>query len=363
MKSDFNITLVSSDMPRLYELKKELNCDVYPTLITRRISPFLDMISICKLWRYFRKEKFKIVHAHIPKGGLIGMMSSWLACVPNRIYTLHGLLFETSTGLKRKLLLLSDYLSCKLATKVLAVSPSVKHRAIEEGICPESKIIVLGNGSACGINLDNYTRDNAVEIRGQQIRREYNIPDEAIVIGYIGRVVPDKGIKELVEAFVKLQHDISDSFLLLIGEVETVRKDLDVQTLSIIKDCDNICSSNAFTADVQAVYAAIDILVLPSRREGLGMTLIEAAAMGLPTVATKVTGCVDAVVDNVTGLLAALNDPEDLYKVMLKLALDPELRKELGANGQQRVRKLFDSKLLIEEHLKLYENMITSGIE
>ena len=222
---DFKVTLISSDLPELHKLKSELNCNIFSVLISRKISFFSDIAAIVRLWKYFRKNKCEIIHAHTPKGGLIGMISSWLARIPIRIYTVHGLVLETATGPKRKLLWLAEWLSCsKLATQVLAVSQSLMQRVIDEGLCPADKICVLGHGSACGIELEDFKLSENIREAGKKIRAKYNIPDKAIVIGFIGRVVPDKGVEELVESFELLQRDIVNVYLLIVGEFETDRK-------------------------------------------------------------------------------------------------------------------------------------------
>ena len=355
---DFELTLISSDLPELYKLEKELNCSVYAVPILRQISPLNDVLSIRKLWSYLYQHKCDIIHAHTPKGGLVGMISSWLARIPNRVYTVHGLVLETAGGLKRRLLWLAEWLCCKLATKVLAVSPSLRQCVIDQRICPAEKIQVLGHGSACGIDLNVFTLSKNLTDAGRRIRNKYDIPGNSIVIGFVGRVVPDKGIKELVEAFELLPKNMPDAYLLIVGEFETVREVLDNKTMSIINNNDHICCNNEFTDDVVPFYTAMDILTLPTRREGFGLTLIEAAALELPTIGTKVTGCVDAVADGVSGLLVEVDNSQELYDAMLTLVQDAELRKKLGSQGRQRVEQLFDSKLLIDKHISLYKGML-----
>ncbi|MBN1796608.1 MAG: glycosyltransferase family 4 protein [Sedimentisphaerales bacterium] len=354
--SDYEVTLVSSDFDNLNKLKEDLNCKIYSTPISRRVSPFRDIISICRLSLFLHKQKFKIVHAHTPKGGFIGMISSRLAFIPNRIYTIHGLVLETARGIKKKLLWFSEWLSCKLATQVLAVSPSLRQRVIDEGICSEEKIQVLGYGSACGINIDKFTRNENYSVMRSSIRSDYNIHEDAIVIGFLGRIVPDKGIETLVLAFKGLQKLDKRCYLLLVGNFETVRDCLDGETIQEINNNPQIICNGEFVSDVLPFYAAMDINVLPSRREGFGLTLIEASALELPVISTKITGCVDAVEDNVTGLLVDVDDVEQLSDAMLKLVNDSELRCTLGKNGRQRARDLFDSRRLVTSHISLYQN-------
>jgi glycosyltransferase involved in cell wall biosynthesis len=354
------VTLISSSPKELKQLGKELECEVYSVPVTRCMSPVKDLISICKLAYYMRQQNFDIVHAHTPKGGLIGMISSWLARVPIRIYTIHGLVIETATGLQRRFLKFAETLSCKLAKYILAVSQSLRDVVIKEKICIANKINVLGSGSACGIDINKFTRNENFSRFRENIRLKYNVPEEAIVIGYVGRIVPDKGIEILVKSFEGLQEKHDNCFLLLVGDIDSVRDTLDDEILNRIESNSKIIFDNKFVHDVIPFYAAMDILTLPSKREGFGLTLIEAGALELPVIASNITGCKDAVVDGQTGLLVDDGNAEQLKNSMLELVYNPGLRRKLGENGRKRVMRLFDSKILVDEHINFYENLYRS---
>ena len=355
--SSVDVTIASSDMQRLTDFKEKLGCRVFPVEITRQISPLRDLGAICRLTRHFRRQKYDLVHAHTPKGGLIGMISAFLAGIDNRVYTIHGLVLETSTGLRRKLLWLSAWLTCKLATTVLVVSHSLRERVLEEKLCSVSKMQILGDGTACGINLEKFSPTEETAALGRQTREKLNIPNDAMVIGFVGRIVPDKGIKTLVDSFVKVQQQTANIHLLLIGRLETMRELISQKTLDIINSNGNI-HFIGHIKDSVPFYAAMDMFVLPSRREGFPYVPLEAAALELPVIATRVTGCVDAVVDNITGLLVDVDNDKQLAEAMLKLLEDAELRKELGRRGRERVKQLFDCKRLIAEHISLYERIL-----
>jgi len=361
-KAKADVGVASSDMPELYDLRDHFGCTIFPVEISRQITPLKDLVAIVRLWTHLRRKGYDIVHAHTPKGGLVGMVSAYLARVPHRVYTVHGLVLETAAGLKRRLLWAAELMSCKLATKVVAVSPSLRKRVLEEKLCPEEKVQVLGDGSACGIDLRRFKLSAATAALGEQTRGQLNIPTDATVIGFVGRIVPDKGIETLVNSFVRLQQQVPKAFLLLIGRLETMRDCLNHHTMYTINTDDRIhCMGHV--KNVVPYYAAMDILVLPSRREGFGLSLVEAGALGLPVIATKVTGCVDAVVHNVTGLLVDVDNDQQLAEAMLKLLTDAELRRRFGEQGRQRVEAMFDSKLLIDKHIAFYKELIGKAPE
>ena len=348
-----DVTIVTSDSPALHDFEKKFGCRVFPVEITRRMSPLRDLLAIWRLACHLRREKYDIVHAHIPKGGLVGMIAAILAGLPVRIYTLHGLLLETSTGLKRKLLWFIEALTCKIATTVLVVSPSVKKGTLQSKVCPPEKMLMLGNGTACGIDLERFNPEKRTLALRSSTRANLGIPDDAIVAGFIGRIVPDKGIECLVHAFELAGNKADNIYMVLVGPVETVREGIS-QNLKhrIERNSHIICTGQVL--DIVPLYTAIDFLVLPSRREGFPYVPIEAAAMGLPSVVSRATGCVDAVVDNVTGLLVDVDNSGQLCEAILKLAGDAELRERLGKNGYERVSRLFEAKFMIEEHIRFY---------
>ncbi len=352
-----DVTIVTSDSPVLHDFEKKLGCRVFPVEITRRMSPLRDLLAIWRLARHFRREKYDIVHAHIPKGGMVGMIAATLAGMPVRIYTLHGLLLETSTGLKRKLLWLIEALTCKNATTVLVDSPSVRTRTFQERLCPPEKMLILGNGTACGIDIEHFNPAKRTPVLRSSMRANLKIPDDAVVIGYVGRIVPDKGIECLVNAFELVTGKVDNIYMTLVGRIETVRKTLPQDVLRRIENNPRIIRTG-IVPDVVPLYSVMDFVILPSRREGFPYVPLEAAALGLPAIVSRTTGCVDAVVDNVTGLIVDVDNSRQLCEAILKLAWDAELRKQLGQNGYERVRRFFDEKYMIEEHIRFYESII-----
>ena len=286
------------------------------------------------------------------------MLASFFARVPVRIYTMHGLPLETASGLKRKLLYMAEKVTCKLATHILAVSPSLREKVLEEDLCPPDKISILAAGTACGVDLERFSRTQVSQDKVEDIRRDLGIKKSDLVIGFVGRMTPEKGVHTLIQSFVNIEKNREVS-LLLVGEHDTVRE-------SICPEISNLMNSNhkiymsGHQADPIPFYAAMDIFVMPTRREGFGMTFIEANAMGLPVIGCRVTGCIDAVDEGKTGLLVEVDNEEALTNAIYQLIDEPELRAQLGRTGKKRVSELFDSELLVCEHAKLYENLFNS---
>jgi len=336
---------------------KDEGVKIWVVPINRRITPFEDIRSILRLVKIFRSGHFDIVHAHTPKAGLLGMIASRLAGVKNPIYTCHGMPLETERGLKRWVLKTCEKISFCCATKVLVVSQSLLQKVRDYGICNSGKAIVLLDGTACGIDLKRFTKNEVLQNSAKKARAELGISNNDILIGFIGRLVPDKGIGVLLKAFCTLVKEYENIHLAIIGDYEPHRGYLSDKEVNLLDHHVKI-THISFTNDIEKYYMAMDMLVLPTKREGFPYTLLEAAAMELPVIATKVTGCVDAVVDGVSGILVKVDDTTELYEAMLKLARDPDLRNKLGKQGRLRVEKLFDSKRLISEHIQLYKTIL-----
>jgi glycosyltransferase involved in cell wall biosynthesis len=359
VREGHDVYALSSGLPKL-EKVREMGCRVYPVEMTRRISLWKDIWAVVRMTRYFRRLRPQIVHAHTPKAGLVGMLASTLAGVSHRVYTVHGLLLETATGLRWRLLWLADRLACRLATHVLVVSHSVKKRLLEEKICPEEKMQILGDGTACGIDVQRFCPNEQTMEQARGLRRQWGIPDEDVVFGFVGRMVPDKGIQPLVDCFVRLHKQRPDLWLLIVGHVDTSREQLMPETLQQIRDHPAIIHVGA-VEDTVSYYAAMDALVHPSRREGFSYVILEAAAMTLPVITTRAIGCVDGVVEGKTGWLVGVDQEEELYEAMRRLAAHPDRGRGNGVAGRKRVCSLFTAERLIQEHLSFYEGLLTCG--
>jgi lipopolysaccharide/colanic/teichoic acid biosynthesis glycosyltransferase/glycosyltransferase involved in cell wall biosynthesis len=337
MKSlGYEVAAVSSPGPALAAFGRQEGIEVHPVEMPRRITPFGDLLALVRLVRLFRRIRPDIVHGHTPKGGLLAMIASWLAGVPGRLYTLHGLPLETATGLKRSILRWCERVSCGLATRVHAVSESLRRRAAACGICKAERIGVLGAGTVNGVDAEKrFIPALVCSYEASRARRALGIPSEVRVVGFVGRVVRDKGVEDLAEAWKELREEFTDLHLLVVGPREP-QDPISPEAERQLREDPRV----RMTGDVgsmRAMYAMMDVVTLPTYREGFPQVPLEAAAMERPVVASRVTGCVDAVVDGETGTLVPPREPHALAEALSAYLKDPGLRRRHGKAGRARV--------------------------
>ncbi|MGE5674173.1 MAG: glycosyltransferase family 4 protein [Mycobacterium leprae] len=309
---------------------------LHPVPMARQITPLKDLVALYRLWALFRRIRPDIVHAHTPKGGLLGTIAAWLTRVPVKIYHIHGLPFVTATGPKRALLRWTERISCLLSDQVLCVSHSVRNVLIAEQLCSPRKVKVLLGGSSNGVDAEGRFNPDAFDTHTRlSTRAAYGIPAGATVIGFVGRIVKDKGISELAEAWTKLSGEFPELHLLVVGPFEP--QDPISATVETLLRSDPRVHLAGRTLDVAPLYSAMDIVVLPTYREGFPNVPLEAAAMRLPVVATRIPGCTDAVLDGVTGLLVSPRDAAELAAAIRGYVVDEELRRRHGSAGRERV--------------------------
>jgi glycosyltransferase involved in cell wall biosynthesis len=333
----FEVGVLSSPGEELQRFADSLDIPAYSVEMPRRITPLRDLQAVVALWSALRRFKPAIVHAHTPKGGLLGMIAAWLARTPVRIYHIHGLPFITARGSKRFLLRWSEKVSCLLANQVLCVSDSIKSVAVREGLCSPKKIKVLANGSIGGIDaLKSFNPSLFDASTKKTMREKYAIPVEDLVLGFVGRIVRDKGIVELIEAWNILKEEFPNLHLLMVGPFENqdpIPTDVEKQ----LREDTRVHLTGMVTEDISHLYSIMDLCVLPTYREGFPVMPLEAGAMGLPIIATKVPGCVDAIQDGVTGMLVPPYDSEALTVALRKYLSDPDLRQSHGDAARKRV--------------------------
>ncbi|SRR5579883_1514864 len=353
----FDVCALSSPGKVLYQFAEREQVTVYAVDMARQITPLQDLLTIFHLWQCFRHIRPQIVHASTPKGGLLGTISAFLAGSSVRIYLMRGLPLMTATGFKRLLLWWSEKISCLLAHQVFCVSHSLQEVAISENLVPPAKIKVLLGGSSNGV--DTKERFNpvrvGVEIR-QETRQKYRIPTDALVVGFVGRVVRDKGITELAETWKILREEFSSLHLLMVGPLEP--QDPVPPDVEDLLKSDPRIHLTGMIQNTESFYAAMDILTLPTYREGFPNTPLEGAAMQLPVVATRIPGCIDAVQDGVTGILVPPRDVGALTQAIRMYLNSPELRQEHGLAGRSRALQSFNQVVIWEALYQEYQRLL-----
>lgn len=352
----FEVHAVSSPGEPLEEVARREDIPVHAIEMSRRIAPFADLNSIRRLHSLFCQLKPDLVHAHTSKAGILGVVAARLARVPIVVYGMRSLPFVTASGLKRRLLCWTETTACHLADRVIAVSHSMRWQAIASGFCPARKIKVPDSGSSNGVDAEGRFNPEKIDPKlTSKIRMAYEIPLKATVLGFMGRLVKDKGILELAEAWKLLQSEFSDLYLLLVGPIEKhdpVPEEILEKLLG-----DSRVRFLGPVKDPVPFYAAMDILVLPTYREGFPNVPLEAAAMELPVVATAVDGCREAVADGVTGLLVPPQNTQALAEAIRRLLCDPERRNKMGQAGRDRVLRHFKPEniwqFLLDNYLEL----------
>jgi glycosyltransferase involved in cell wall biosynthesis len=355
----FEVQAISSPDEWIQECRERTGIPIHAVKMHRRLSPLSDMAALLRLWRLLRRLKPAIVHTHTPKAGLLGMMAASLAGTKIRVHTLPGFVSVTKKGWRRFLLNATDQLTFALATEVLCVSHSLRHAAIDSGLCPERKIRTLGHGSNHGVDLTRFDPSIRSGADRLSVRERYGIPAHCLLLGFVGRIVRDKGMEELADAWISLRGEFPDLHLLLCGDFEA-QDPISKKSRDIFENDPKVHLTRSFVDDMPAIYAALDISVLPTYREGLPGVVLEAAAMKIPIVATRVTGCVDIIQDGVTGLLVNPGNTQELLAALKTLIRNPELRQKLGESARDRVGLLFEAThvcaLLQNEYRRLLDS-------
>lgn len=355
----FDVRAISSSGPDLVAFARDEEIPVEAVSMARRITPLGDLRAVLRLVAILRRVRPEIVHAHTPKAGVLAMIASSIVPRSVRIYHMRGLPLMSATGWRRSLLWCAERLACSLADQVLCVSHSIRAEAIREGLCTPNKTTVLARGSGNGVDAKRKFNPERLHSGSRaETRRGLGIPSSATVIGFVGRIVKDKGVAELIGAWRAIREEFPDAHLLLVGPFEA-QDPIAPETGLALQDDPRI-HLTGMDWNTPPLYASMDLVVLPTYREGFPNVPLEAAAMGLPVVATRVPGCIDAVVDGTTGCLVPLRDVEALASAMRRYLYDPELRREHGVAGRRRVLREFRPEMvwadLYATYLRLLED-------
>jgi glycosyltransferase involved in cell wall biosynthesis len=353
-----DVDVIAAPGEHLNRLRDDEKVNIHGVRMKRQLTPWEDLITVIAMVRLFRKLRPVIVHAHTPKGGLLGMLAAWLAGVRVRVYHVHGLPLETSKGLKRILLICAEWLACRCANQVYGVSDSVRNVVVQKGLCPSARIRVLNHGSISGVDaIRTFVPEPPSGTSRQRIRDHWGIKRESLVIGFVGRLVRDKGFRELAEAWQLLRVEFDEVHLLIVGGFET--DDLELHAAQNLLQQDNRVHFAGEVCNMPPLYSAMDVVAFPTYREGLGQVGLEAGAMQLPVVASRVTGCVDAIIDGTTGILVPPRDPEALAQALRSYLIDPALRQRHGAEGRVHVLAKFSPDDVLSALFNEYDRLLS----
>jgi glycosyltransferase involved in cell wall biosynthesis len=330
----------------------QLPVRVVPISIKRDIAFFADIRALKQLYILFRREKPDLVWAVTPKGGLLGMLAAWIAGVKCRVFIFQGEVWASKVGPMRWILKLADKMCAYCATKLLAVSFTERLLLEQEKIVPAGSVQVLGKGSISGVDLERYKPD--IETR-RAIRGEYKIPSDAVVALFAGRLTKDKGIYELAEAFHRLSAVRDNIWLFIVGPDE---QELSADIRDTLGNASAKCVFVGFSSHPEKFMAAADFICLPSYREGFGMVLIEAAAVGIPAIGSKIPGISDAILEGKTGLLVEPKNVNALQSALLQLIDDSDLRQQLGLAARQNVLNNFESAEVVSRYVDLFRSLL-----
>lgn len=321
----------------------------------RGISPFKDLISLYRMYIQFKKEKPQIVHSITPKAGLLTMLAGKMAGVPIRMHTFTGLIFPSRQGMIQQLLIKMDQLLCWAATNIYPEGNGVKNDLINYKITAKP-LEVLANGNVNGVDLECFSIDK-LEGEVSSLKCDLAIVEADFVFIFVGRLVGDKGINELIEAFSHVAKEKNNIKLLLVGGLEPELDPLAVHTMQEIESNPQIISVG-FQSDVRPYFAISDALVFPSYREGFPNVVIQAGAMGLPSIVTNINGCNEIIIEGENGLIVPVKDVGAIYRSLLKLYEDNDYFQYLKNNARRMITERYEQKLVWNALLAEYNRLL-----
>jgi glycosyltransferase involved in cell wall biosynthesis len=323
--------------------------------LTRRLTPLADLRALVQLYRIFRREQFTIVHTHTPKPGLLGQLAARMAGVPVVVNTVHGFYFhEHMPRLWREFYITMERIAARCSDLVLSQSREDLDTAIRLGICPRERIQLLGNG----IDIQRFDRNRVDPATLAHLRSTLGLPSGVPVIGFVGRLVVEKGILELARAVQQVQSRFGPVTLLIVGGVDREKAGAlnheDIQAAAGTATC----IFAGVRQDMPDMYALMDVFALPSYREGFPRAPMEASAMGAPCVVTNVRGCREAVEHERNGLIVPLRDVNALAEALIRLLRDHDRRRAMGDAGRRMAREQFDERLVFQRVLAAYHRLL-----
>ncbi|MBF6640007.1 glycosyltransferase family 4 protein [Flavobacterium sp. J49] len=353
MNSFYKVVAVSAEKEYLERVGIKEGVRTFPLEMTRKITPFQDLMAVIKLFLFLRKEKPLIVHTHTPKAGIIGMLASVLAGVPHRFHTVAGMPLLEATGAKRKMLDFVEKLTYSCATKVYPNSYGLADIILKNNYCTIEKVKVLANGSSNGIDTSYFNPELFDKVQRTNLKQDLNIAEGDFVFVFVGRLVADKGVNELVMAFEQLSAEHKKVKLLLVGDYEAHLDPLSPETLAIIQTNKAIVSVG-FQSDVRPYLSISDVLAFPSYREGFPNVVMQAGAMGLPSIVSNINGCNEIIVEGENGTIIPVKNTPAIIEKMELLLSDANYFKKLQSNAREMIVSRYEQKLVWEAILAEY---------
>jgi len=353
-EAGFLVTLVSSPGVLLDRTAASEGVEPVALPMHRGIAPFADLWSLARLWWLLRRIKPDMTEFSTPKAGLLGNLAARLCGVPVRVYMLRGLKLETATGFKRRILLVTERLASASAHVVLCNSKSLRAKALALGIAPAAKLHLLGDGSSNGVDMELFTPGPS------DIRDRLGLSRGAPVVGFVGRLTRDKGLPELIEAFAAILKAEPNTHLLLVGWFDAAEDALDDKMRARIEGHPQI-HCTGFVEDTAPYYRAMDLMVLPTWREGFPNVVLEASASGIPVITTESTGSRDSVLPEVTGLLIPPGYPEAISEAVLKLLRNRERRLQMGMAARAWVLEHYVDERVLGLTAAYYKSLLKTA--
>jgi glycosyltransferase involved in cell wall biosynthesis len=356
MTDHYNVLAISTPEKELEQVATAEGVRTAPVRMTRSITPLKDLKALWQLYKLFKKERPLIVHTHTPKAGLLGMLAGRLAGVPIRLHTVAGLPLMETRGAKRVILEWVEQVTYWCAHKVYPNSKNLEQFIVQSRLCNSQKLKVLGNGSSNGINTDFFILSNDIQNEAAIIKQKLGMLESDFVFVFIGRLVKDKGIQELVEAFTAIHQRYPQAKLLLVGPYEQALDPLPETTIKTIQTHPSIIQVD-FQQDVRPYLAMSQVLAFPSYREGFPNVPMQAGCMSLPAIVTDINGCNEIIQEGKNGLIVPVKDSNALESSMERLLVDKELYLQLKANARSMITERFDQKLLWKAILDEYQEL------
>ena len=354
-QNGFDVTVVCEYDP-IFARDCPLELKYIPVHMTRKIGWWSTFVGWWELYRLFKREKFRMIQYSTPKASLISSLAGFIAGIPIRLYCQWGIYYVGSSSLTKKVFKLIEKLTCFFSTDIAPDSKGNLEFAIDEGLYPRKKVSVIYSGSSNGVNLNTFDIAQKIIWRNR-IKAELNLNESSFIYGFVGRITKDKGINELTNAFQRLAENNSRIFLLLVG-MEEEEHELNSTTVKVIHNHPQIITLG-WKANVQEYMAAMDVMVLPSYREGLSTVIIEAQAMEVPVITTDMPGPRDAIFNGKTGILIPIADEKSLMATMHKLKNNQDLLKSMGDKGILFVRENFEQGMFWEKVLEHRMSLLT----